>query len=114
MGIAQEPRLADLQTCILAIESNRKRFQQLVVNVAMATDISMNPDVVSWHKKTWEKLFNPSLSSDAFLLDIDVNCIATIVIERISQALHVDFAFQPSSAAVGGGSNTVRVTNDLK
>jgi hypothetical protein len=113
VGIAQEPRLADLQTCILAIESIRKRFRQLVVNVAMATDI-MNPDVVLWHKKTWEKLFNPSLSSDAFLLDIDVNCIATIVIERIIQALHVDFAFQPSSAAVGGGSNMVGVTNDLK
>jgi hypothetical protein len=28
--------------------------------------------------------------------------------------LHVDFAFQPSSAAVGGGSNMVGVTNDLK
>jgi hypothetical protein len=89
------------------------RSLDLVVNAAMATDI-MNPDVVLWHKKTWEKLFNPSLSSDAFLLDIDINCIAAIVIERIIQALHVDFAFQPSSAAVGGGSNMVGVKNDLK
>jgi hypothetical protein len=115
VGIAQEPRFADLQTCILAIESNRKHFRQLVVNVSMATDI-MNPDVVLWHKKTWEKLFNPSLSSDAFLLNIDINCLATIVIEHIIQALHVDvfFSFQPSNAAVGGGSNMVGVTNDLK
>jgi hypothetical protein len=75
VGIAQEPRFADLQTCILAIESDCKRFRQLVVNVAMATDV-MNPDMVSLHKR-YGKLFNPILSSDAFLLDIDVNCIAS-------------------------------------
>ncbi len=81
----------------------------------MATDI-MNPDVVLWHKKTWEKLLNPSLSSDAFLLDFDINCIATIVIKHIIQALHMDvfFAFQPSNDAAGGGSNMVGVMNDLK
>jgi hypothetical protein len=58
MGIAQEPRFADLQTCILAIESDRKCFRQLVVNVAMATDIT-NPDMVLWQKKTWEKGSQP-------------------------------------------------------
>jgi hypothetical protein len=67
-------------------------------------------------QKIWEKVFNPSLSSNAFVLDIDVNFIAMIVIEHIIQALHVDvfFAFQPSNAAVGGGFDMVGVTNDLK
>lgn len=88
-----EPRFADLQTCIFASESDRKRFRQLVVNVVMATDI-MDPDMVSLRKKRWEKAFDPSLSNEAFLLDVDVNRKATIVIEHIIQASDVAHTMQ--------------------
>jgi hypothetical protein len=91
--LLMEPRFADLRTCIFASESDRKRFRQLVVNVVMATDI-LDPDMVSLRKKRWEKAFDPSLSSDAFLLDIDVNRKATIVIEHIIQASDVAHTMQ--------------------
>ena len=91
--LLMEPRFSDLQTCIFASESDRRRFRQLVVNVVMATDI-MDSDMVALRKKRWEKAFDPSLSSEAFLLDVDVNRKATIVIEHIIQASDVAHTMQ--------------------
>ena len=88
-----EPRYEDLQQCIFANGAGRKRFRQLVVNAVMATDI-MDKDMVSLRKKRWEKAFDPSLGSLAFLLDVDVNRKATIVIEHIIQASDVAHTMQ--------------------
>ena len=93
MGIAQEHRFADSRTCILTIEFIRKRFRQLVVNVVMAADI-MDPDMMPWRKKRWEKVFHPSLSSDTFLLDIDVDRKATIVMQIIQALAGVEHTMQ--------------------
>ena len=91
--LLMEPRFADVQTCIFANESDRKRFRQLVVNVVMATDI-MDADMLALRKKRWEKAFDPSLSGEPFLLDVDVNRKATIVIEHIIQASDVAHTMQ--------------------
>jgi hypothetical protein len=91
--LLMEPRFSDLQTCIFAFESDRRRFRQLVVNAVMATDI-MDRDMVTLRKKRWEKAFDPSLSNDTFLLDVDVNRKATIVIEHIIQASDVAHTMQ--------------------
>lgn len=91
--LLMEPRYADLQQCIFAHDVGRNRFRQLVVNAVMATDI-MDSDMVSLRKKRWEKAFDPSLSNELFLLDVDVNRKATIVIEHIIQASDVAHTMQ--------------------
>lgn len=91
--ILMEPRFSDFQACIFAYESDRKRFRQLVVNTVMATDI-LDRDMLALRKKRWEKAFDPSLSDGMFLLDVDVNRKATIVIEHIIQASDVAHTMQ--------------------
>jgi len=91
--LLMEPRFADLQQCIFAHASGRRRFRQLVVNVVMATDI-LDPDMLALRKKRWEKAFHPSLANEMFPLDEDVNRKATIVIDHIIQASDVAHTMQ--------------------
>jgi 3'5'-cyclic nucleotide phosphodiesterase len=91
--LLMESRFSELQECIFADDSDRIRFRQLVVNAVMATDV-LDKDMVALRKKRWEKAFDPSLSGEAFILDIDIHRKATIVIEHIIQASDVAHTMQ--------------------
>jgi hypothetical protein len=90
-SLLMEPQFDKLWQTIFATPTKRKRFRQLVVNAAVATDI-IDTDLQRLRKHRWDKAFHGDYSNADTEEDMDGK--ATIVIEHIIQASDVAHTMQ--------------------
>jgi class 3 adenylate cyclase len=89
--ILEESTFADLRACIYANEAQQSRFQMLLVNIVIATDIH-DKDLREFRDLKWEQAFHCSNEGED-----EPNAIASkamIVVEHIIQASDVAHTMQ--------------------
>jgi hypothetical protein len=91
--LLMQPEYMDLQECIVANETELKRFRQLVVNSVMATDV-FDASLKAFRESRWKKAFHEGSPDLLSLSEDDTNRRATIVIEYIMQASDVAHTMQ--------------------
>jgi hypothetical protein len=91
LSILEESGFADLRACIYANEAQHSRFQMLLVNIVIATDIH-DKDLSEFRDLRWEQAFHHSNEGEE-----EPNAIASkamIVVEHIIQASDVAHTMQ--------------------